>query len=239
VDRLHFGQFGQRLDGDAPPSAVRSIWRMATCIQPNATETVRKSSQKQLCQTPVRRSARRRRWGCTSRPGADEAVTTPDGAHAVGVVDGDALNTAALPRPAKKPSTKMATMNLAAPMRVEKVTGPRIPSITIGSAVGQMKVQAADTRKVQYMMWRAPTHECRQAQRRLGPKRRHRPCRLADVEPVDADEIARQPQGQRHEGAEDEEIVERETRPDVLSGPAWPPRARLPVARRRARSVRR
>ena len=101
-------------------------------------------------------------------------------------------------------------------------------------------MQTTETPKVQYITRRAPYLSDSMAAVGAEQAGRDRIGRAdhaggRDVEAVDADQVARQPQRQRHEGAEDEEIVEREAPDlDVLERLEHRPRA-LAASRRCAR----
>ena len=71
------GSSGSLLGSMPSRNAACSMLRIATCIQRSDTETTRNSSQKQLCQTPVRSLSAPKAIGRTNPPRPPTSPTTP------------------------------------------------------------------------------------------------------------------------------------------------------------------
>ena len=188
----------------APTEAIAGAFRrIAACIQIAETAMMAKSSMKQLCQRPVVSLSQPKTIGITKPPRPPIMPTTPPTAPtAARVVDGDVLVDRGLAKAhheakreqdddeRRRPNREGQDRSRDRRHREDAIHhGPRALTVRQEAAIGAE--QAAGDRVA-------------------GGKH---PSRF-DVEAVGADQIARQPQRQRDETAEGEEIVECEA-PDL------------------------
>ena len=204
------------LGGRRAPSA-----RMAKCIHSSDTTTMANSSMKQRVQMPVRSSSTPKAIGRTKPPRPPIMPTRPPTAPTLlGIVDRDVLEDRRLAQGHEEAEHEdghdegdEAHLGREGDRPVDAVDD------VVGRRIGQH--EGADRRDAEGQVHDRPRAvavrevaaiDAEQAGRDREGGGQH--AGHLDVEAVDADQVARQPERQRDEGAEDEEVVEREA-PDL------------------------